>query len=44
MVKRTRRRYSEEFKAEAVNLLEQYGYGVAEAARRRPARGPARKG
>jgi transposase len=34
MGKRTRRRYSEEFKAEAVNLVEQHGYGVAEAARR----------
>ena len=34
MGKRTRRRYSEEFKAEAVNLVGQHGYGVAEAARR----------
>lgn len=29
----TRRRYSEEFKADAVNLVEEQGYGVSEAAR-----------
>ncbi len=34
MSKGTRRRYSEEFKADAVNLLEAHGYRVAEAARR----------
>lgn len=34
MSKGTRRRYSEEFKREAVSLVEAQGYGVAEAARR----------
>ena len=30
----TRRRYSEQFKADAVQLVEEQGYGVSEAARR----------
>lgn len=34
MSKRTRRRYSDEFKAEAVRLLEEEGYGLSEASRR----------
>lgn len=34
MSKRTRRHYSDEFKAEAVALVEDHGYGVTEAARR----------
>lgn len=34
MSKGTRRRYSEEFKADAVTLVEEQGYGVSEAARR----------
>lgn len=34
MSKDTRRRYSEEFKVDAVHLVEEQGYGVAEAARR----------
>jgi len=34
MTKRTRRRYSDEFKADAVNLIEQQGYTTVEAARR----------
>jgi transposase InsO family protein len=33
MSKATRRRYTAEFKAEAVRLVKQQGYGVAEAAR-----------
>ena len=33
MSKATRRRYTAEFKAEAVGLVKQQGYGVAEAAR-----------
>ncbi|MBK1675018.1 IS3 family transposase, partial [Ectothiorhodospira shaposhnikovii] len=33
MSKKARRRYTEEFKAEAVALVERQGYGVAEAAR-----------
>jgi transposase len=34
MSKQTRRKYSDEFKADAVSLVEQEGYGVTEAARR----------
>lgn len=34
MSKRTRRRYSNEFKADAVALVEEHGYGAAEAAQR----------
>jgi transposase len=34
MSQETRRRYSDEFKADAVKLLEQEGYGLTEAARR----------
>ena len=34
MSKQTRRRYSEQFKADAVNLVEEQGYGVSEASRR----------
>ncbi|MCO6442026.1 MAG: transposase [Nitrococcus mobilis] len=34
MSKDTRRRYSEEFKADTVDLVEEQGYGVSEAARR----------
>jgi transposase len=34
MSKATRRRHSEEFKADAVRLTQEQGYGVAEAARR----------
>ena len=34
MSKQTRRRYSEQFKADAVRLVEERGYGVSEASRR----------
>lgn len=34
MSKGSRRRYSEEFKADAVKLIEEQGYSVAEASRR----------
>lgn len=34
MSKKTRRQYTEEFKAEAVRLLEEEGYGLTEAGRR----------
>ena len=34
MSKQTRRRYSEQFKADAVKLVEEHGYGVSEASRR----------
>lgn len=34
MSKQTRRRYTAEFKADAVRLLEEEGYGLTEAARR----------
>ncbi len=34
MSKGTRRRYSDEFKADAVKLMEEQGYSVAEASRR----------
>lgn len=34
MSKATRRRYSEEFKADAIRLAKEQGYGVSEAARR----------
>ena len=34
MSEATRRRYSEQFKADAVQLVEEQGYGVSEAARR----------
>jgi transposase len=34
MSKKTRRRYSDEFKDDAVNLVRVEGYGIAEAARR----------
>lgn len=34
MSKETRRRYSDAFKADAVRLLEEEGYGLTEAARR----------
>ncbi len=34
MSERTRRRYSEEFKGDAVKLVEEQGYSVAEASRR----------
>lgn len=34
MTKKTRRRYSDEFKAEAVNMVRREGYAISEAARR----------
>lgn len=34
MTKKTRRRYSDEFKADAVSLVTEQGYAVSEAARR----------
>jgi len=34
MTKKTRRRYSDEFKADAVSLVTDQGYSVSEAARR----------
>jgi len=34
MSKRTRRQYTDEFKADAVRLLEEEGYGLGEASRR----------
>jgi transposase len=34
MSKATRRRHTEEFKADAIKLIEEQGYGVSEAARR----------
>jgi len=34
MSKRTRRQYTDEFKADAVRLLEEEGYGLSEASRR----------
>jgi len=34
MTKKTRRRYSDEFKAEAVNMVRGEGYAISEAARR----------
>ncbi|MBB3232605.1 transposase [Halomonas stenophila] len=34
MTKKTRRRYSDEFKADAVSLVTEQGYSVSEAARR----------
>ena len=34
MSKGTRRQYSEAFKADAVHLVEEQGYGISEAARR----------
>ncbi|WP_185696427.1 transposase [Halomonas sp. YLB-10] len=34
MTKKTRRRYSDEFEADAVRLVTEQGYSVSEAARR----------